>query len=82
MVIPLTQISDSKRVAVDLSSVSTIEEYVNNGSKISKVNSNGTFQHHLFVKESIDQICEIANKINATNKNHQITIYYRQSQFD
>ena len=83
MLIPLTQISDSKKVAVDLTLVSKIEEYGNNeivGSRITIVTQHGTT--NLYIRESIDQICEIANKINATNNNHQITIYYRKSQFD
>jgi len=81
MMINLTQLNE-KKIAVNLTRVDKIEEYINNASKISMVTEDGIFLNHLYVKESIDEICEIANKINANNKNHQITIYYRRSQFD
>ena len=81
MMINLTQLNKLK-IAINLIRVDKIEEYINNASKISITREDGSFLHHLYVMESIDQICEIANKINAINKNHQITIYYRKSQFD
>lgn len=82
MLLPLTDHFNAKKVAVDLNNVSRIEEYEPNGSKISIVNQDGRFLNYLYIKESIDEICEIANRIKASNKNHQITIYYRKSQFD
>jgi hypothetical protein len=78
MLIQLTEVS-GKKVAINLTKAKTIESYMS-GSKIVYYQNNGDSYQAYNVKETIEEICKIANET-ASKIEGSITIWHKNSSF-